>query len=92
MKPQRFEIGQAVTPRDTNWKNPNNYPTPKFGEVYHVQYYSHEGCDCGECGRMPYVWLREFHYGVCQSKLEPVISDSELETLLNSVPETIETI
>jgi hypothetical protein len=54
MKPQRFEIGQAVTPRGAQWRyehpSPQDIspsPDPRFGEIYHVKRYSHREANAG---------------------------------------------
>lgn len=44
MKQQRFEVGQAVTPKKNKWSSVSGLPVqaneiPVFGEIYHVKGY-----------------------------------------------------
>ena len=90
MKPQRFEIGQAVTPKRGAWTPMDrNLPgRPPKMDIYHVsEYHTHRG--------FPDLWfisLDELPLPTDpkfdEDGFDPVITDSELESLLNSVPET----
>lgn len=90
MKPQRFEIGQAVTPRygvDWNGRSPNytDVPSPKM-DVLHVSSYKEKwGYWYIRIVEMP----QDCYYR--EDQFEPLISDSELARELESieVPQTI---
>jgi len=90
MKPQRFEIGQPVTPkRGEDWSGKNNneiFPLPE-GEIYHIKSYSWFGdfAEWAVClieipGRSCFM---EYHF-------EPVITSAELTELLKEEPLTVE--
>lgn len=86
MKPQRFRIGQEVTPTKKEWSVLYNVRIPKFGEVYKVIAY--EICpttnrNCIVLDLIPEcAWSDEF--------FAPIISDSVLEEELREITQTIE--
>lgn len=91
MKPQRFEIGQAVTPkRGEDWSWKEGYvsgPFPlKCGQVYHVigHYWVLSMNDWA-------ILVAEvgMHRGFMEYHFEPVITDSELYEALQEQPETV---
>lgn len=95
MKPQRFEIGQAVTPKVSfPWNNSANIPPPK-PEIYHVLEY-HDGtkytCVGGYAGHW-YINVSErpYHWLALEDGFEAVISDHELASLLSTVEESVTT-
>jgi hypothetical protein len=85
MKPQRFEIGQVVTPNEKGWVDLNNNgPCPvKFGKIYHVSGYR-AWCKLYKTWAM---LLEEVPFSYDEVDFDPVISTSELESDLNKVTE-----
>ena len=88
MKPQRFEIGQAITPKGKDWTLiQGRAPLPIFGEIYHLDRYAylHEGDWM--------IVLKEFptdcNYDECG--FDPVISTDALKAELETIsePETV---
>lgn len=97
MKPQRFEIGQAVAVKFgeiSQFNTARGVKTPRAGEIYHVESY-HWGRDLLKIypqfnvdKNNWYIGLAELNGLYWELSFDPVITDSELESLLNSVPET----
>ena len=88
MKPQRFEIGQAVTPNTKDQKLEPGCPPLLFGEVYHVRKYF--GPHIYNGVRAWYIELEEISGGFIylEFMLSPVISDTELYKELESINKT----
>lgn len=91
MKPQRFQIGQAVTPKAGSWQEIGEktgaVPMALFGKVYHVRAY------CAYPGDEEwYIILQELggYASYQEQRFEPLISTEELERALNTQTETIE--
>lgn len=88
MKPQRFEIGQAVTPGKTG-KMPSLHNTGQVrgGQIYHIKKYIEFGT------HFPVWWVTTHELGdrhlIDETSLEPVISDSQLIELLSEEPQTV---
>lgn len=92
MKPQRFEIGQAVTPNKKDeyqlifdvTQNGYNGTLPTFGEIYHVHDYGWEESEW-------YISLHEFpkDHGFAECDFDPVISNSHLESDLREITEPV---
>jgi len=90
MKPQRFEIGQAVTMKNPlNWlvlDGPSAGSLALFGKIYHVKEYTSY--------HSQYRWLISFEELHPEDEFEenefvPVISDAILESELSSINQTI---
>lgn len=83
MKPQRFEIGQAVTPslKVVTLETPSYGAKPIMGEIYHVEEYIHWNDErIKHCSRKGvwYVSLREYTTNFCaEDLLDPVELTSE---------------
>lgn len=87
MKPQRFEIGQAVTPNKNHpLKFEEGCPPFKFGEVYHVMEY-HQALYKFE--RAWYIVLEELPHDkiYLEMSFDPVITDAILEKELSTISE-----
>lgn len=87
MKPQRFEIGQAVTVIDNDpWDGDADTIDPKFGEVYHVSEYKYFDFHINE-------WIISFYEipnsGYSECSFAPVTSTEQLVEELESIPEWI---
>ncbi len=90
MKPQRFEIGQAITPKVKAWGDaisglPLPSPDdPEFGKVYHVRSYWPYGGEWWIC-------LNEVNEdnAFLETNFEPLITDSVLAEALSEVPESV---
>lgn len=84
MKPQRFEIGQAVTPKiDKEFaliKGSGDSPDPKFGNIYHVSEYLFEMNEW-------FISLDEMPDDIYYSEIDfdPVITTSELTEALEEI-------
>lgn len=88
MKPQRFEIGQEVTPKvNSVWVIHENICrpplVPRQGEIYHVLLYCRGVGVDGPC-----IELEEAGAGVCymEDHFEPLITTEQLEKMME--PET----
>ncbi len=90
MKPQRFEIGQAVTPKYKKWYvdvgNPNA-PRPRYGEVYRVRQYQWDQSDNS--------WYIAFYeipgsVGYWEEGFDPVVTDAVLSKELESITKPVE--
>ena len=85
MKPQRFDIGQAVTPniREDRWfyEGTPSEVKPKFGEIYHVKMYDEYSKGSW------YIILSELPNtdAFNEAGFDPVISTNVLEKELNSI-------
>lgn len=87
MKPQRFEIGQAVSLRKkpkgvTNVESNEKFPCPlSHSEIYHIAGYG-EGRGSGK-GEW-YVFIAEYNHNCLfnEDGFEPVISDNIISELL----------
>lgn len=87
MKPQRFEIGQAVTPNKKKWEHVHDdVPMPpSFGNVYHVsEYWNFED-------NLWYIHLKEVpdSYVYNEEGFDPVITTHELEKELSEIEITV---
>lgn len=92
MKPQRFEVGQAITPKTNDpWRNESsarieNYNDPKFGEIYHVLKYNH-------FSQVSDSWMIKLHEftnsAYDEDEFDPVISTDALEKELKSISEPV---
>lgn len=93
MKPQRFEIGQAVTRKQIPWFTATSSVKPKQGEVYHISEYVHFKQLQKHGNPFPewYVRFEEHPRTVAhrESDYDPVISDSELTELLKEETVTV---
>lgn len=85
MKPQRFKIGQEVTPTRGRWRGAERegkFPL-KYGSIYTVQSYVDKNNEW-------YIQLVEFdkdrliHF-FAEKGFEPVITTKELEGLLSEI-------
>lgn len=89
MTPQRFEIGQAITPKIDNrpWitNNPGYGCPPKQGDIYHVTSYWYY-----KYGRW-FIALREMPGKQIydENEFDPVITTNQLEEALNEISESI---
>jgi hypothetical protein len=91
MKPQRFEIGQAVTRKIVPWASLTSNVRPKAGEIYHVSGYVHSKMlKFGNPYPGWYITFDEHGKNVFhrEKDFDPVISTHELESLLSEVPIT----
>ena len=85
MKPQRFEIGQAITPKDKDGfvrEDPAEAdPLLKFGEVYHVKAYRylHKIYNCW------IITLDGLPYEYDEEGFDPVIETNELEKEIEEI-------
>ena len=90
MKPQRFEVGQAITliKHTKHWKcNPLvSHLLPKFGEIYHVQKYLFYSTNMN-CWK---ISLMEIDGINCNEEaFAPVVDDTVLESDLNKIHEPV---
>lgn len=85
MKPQRFEIGQAVTPNTKHWQAPADQKLvdspPKFGEVYHVYKYVEEN------NKWWIILIEKMKLTCLEDSFDPVISNTALEKELSTISE-----
>lgn len=92
MKPQRFEIGQAVTKnKNVEWVtirgvNEDYSKEPEFGKIYHIDryyvYYNDEW----------FIVFREFLDGAAykESSFDPVVTEAVLSKELESITKPVE--
>lgn len=85
MKPQRFEIGQQVTPKRANWKSIGGaYLDAKPGNIYTIHLYS----DYSKKYNCWFICLQELNpdtHEYQEDGFDPVISDSVLEAELETI-------
>ena len=92
MKPQRFEVGQAVTPNaNSTWfdgRTRQKCTGPKFGNVYTVAGYTSDPCQCGA----PCILLNEWPHSdwFCDEGFAPVELTTEQITALLEEPQHVE--
>lgn len=85
MKPQRFEIGQAVTPLyNKPWTNKNGdiFNGPSYGEIYEVSGYGPYS-NAFHCATVILDKLPDLN--IVERDLAPVITTHELESELSEI-------
>lgn len=85
MKAQRFEIGQAVTPKVKNWHciNGRRINQLAFGEIYHVKDYEYH------FGKWFISLLEIDGNAYDEFGFDPVISTNELESALIEIEQPV---